>query len=326
MDFLEIVKNFEKVNALIIGDFILDKYIWGSVSRISPEAPVPIVKVESIEYRPGGAGNVALNMRALGCNVMCIGLAGYDENSKILKKLFDRAGIKARIYRDKRITTVKTRVIAHKQQVVRIDEEEVRYVEGKIQNDIIKFIKDISGGHDVAVISDYAKGLMAPELTKEIISLLRGKVPVVIDPKGDNYNKYTGATIIKPNFNEFKWAVSKLDLTINDIKKFSTSLIDKYELDGLVVTLGENGVFIQKKDGEYKRIPTRAKEVYDVSGAGDTFIGTFSAVFAITGDCFISGEIANLASGIVVGKIGTATVNQFELINEMKNGALKDVT
>jgi len=320
MNYLKIVERLKDIKALVIGDVILDKYIWGSVDRISPEAPVPVVKVESVEYRAGGASNVASNLAELGCYVECIGVVGLDENAERLRKLLQSRGIVPVFCPDDaRCTTLKTRVVAHKQQVVRIDEEEIHPVREKIEREIFDYVKDQRKKFDVVIVSDYAKGLVTAGLIAGILEI-KGDIPVVVDPKGNNYDKYKGVTAIKPNFNELKFAVANLDLKLEDIDKYTPSLIKRFQLEGIVITLGEHGVFIQKNDGSSVRIPARTREVYDVSGAGDTFVAVFSAVLALTGDWFSAGEIANIASGIVVGKVGTAVVSAGELAREISKG------
>lgn len=320
MDYIEIVKHLKDMRILVVGDVILDKYIWGRVERISPEAPVPVVKVEDVEYRAGGASNVASNLVGLGCYVECIGVVGKDEGAKRLKELLMSRNIVPVLHSDDtRCTTLKTRVVAHKQQVVRIDEEEVCPVGKEIEKKVLDYIEGKKGEFDVVIVSDYAKGLVTAELMEGILKI-KGDVPVIVDPKGNNYDKYRGVTAIKPNFNELKFAVANLDLKLEDIGKYTPSLIKKFQLEGIVVTLGEHGVFIQKSDGSSMRIPARTREVYDVSGAGDTFVAVFSVVLALTGDWFSAGEIANIASGVVVGKIGTAVVSADELIEEISRG------
>lgn len=314
-DMKKLFYNFKRLHMLVVGDLILDNYIWGTVKRISPEAPVPIISVEKKESRIGGAGNVAANLASFGSKVTIAGLCGNDKESKILFDLFDKKGIEHLISStSNRKTTVKSRIIAQHQQLIRIDEENVDPVKRETSQEILDNISSSNNNFDGVILSDYAKGLLTAEFIKEILNVFKSK-PVIIDPKGYDYYKYRGATTIKPNFKEFCTAVHHPELRKDDLEKHTPELVHNLDLDGIVVTLGEDGVFILDNKGESFIIPTKAKEVYDVSGAGDTFIAAFSAGLILSGNWFIAAKAGNLASAVSVGKLGTATVSIKEIFN-----------
>ena len=213
-----------------------------------------------------------------------------------------------------RKTTVKSRVIAQHQQLIRIDEENVDPVKKEISQAILDNVSSSNNNFDGVILSDYSKGLLSAEFIKEILDIFKAK-PVIIDPKGYDYIKYRGATTIKPNFKEFCTAVNHPELRKDDLEKHAQILVQNLDLEGIVVTLGRDGVFILDNKGENFVIPTKAKEVYDVSGAGDTFIAAFSAGLILSGNWFIAAKAGNLASGVAVGKLGTATVSIGEIFN-----------
>ena len=319
--YIDIVKKFKKIKIAVLGDFILDKYIWGTCSRISPEAPVPILESKSTEYRLGGAGNVAANLSSLGCMVDTFGVIGNDNEGAILTNLLNKLEINSFLIESitDRKTSLKTRVIADTQQIVRIDEETNKEISIKETNVVIKQLLTNIEQYDALIISDYLKGVITPRLTKKIISSFRKRNKIVIvDPKGLNYNKYSGATAITPNFNEFKLINKQLNMKQETeiLGKYAMKLKNRLNLEGVIITLGSNGVYIQNNNN--KIIPTRAKEVFDVSGAGDTFIALFTAAFAVHINWFIAGEIANHGAGIIVGKTGTSILKVHELINSLQ--------
>ncbi len=314
-DMRKLFNDLKNLHLLVIGDLILDNYIWGTVKRISPEAPVPIVSVEKKENRIGGAGNVAANLASLGGMVTIAGLCGNDEESKILSDLFDQKRVKHSITTtSNRKTTVKSRIIAQHQQLIRIDEENVDPVKKEMSQSILANVLSLKNNFDGVILSDYAKGLLTAEFIKEILNIFKNK-PVIIDPKGYDYYKYRGATTIKPNFKEFCTAVHHPELRKDNLEKHARELVHNLDLDGIVVTLGEDGVFILDNKGESFIIPTKAKEVYDVSGAGDTFIAAFSAGLILSGNWFLAAKAGNLASAVAVSKLGTATVSIEEIFN-----------
>ncbi len=309
-----ILAKFPLQKILVLGDLILDQYIWGSADRISPEAPVPIINVRRKEFRLGGAANVAANLASLQCQPILAGVCGSDSGETILRELAIQQQITPLILTcPDRPTTIKTRIIAHHQQVVRIDEEETSSISRKAIHNLIALISNYQGQFDGIIISDYAKGVVTEELLSSILGLA-GSRPVLVDPKGYHYRKYHGVTAIKPNFKEFCTAVRHPDLQLEELDQPAREMVKDLNLQGLVITLGEEGVYVLDNLGQSHRISTRAREVFDVSGAGDTFIAAFCATLLSTQDWHVSAEIANLAAGVAVGKIGTATVTPAELL------------
>ena len=310
-----IFQDFTKLRLLVVGDLILDHYIWGVVDRISPEAPVPIVSVTKKESRLGGAGNVAANLASLGANATLAGICGNDSYHDILLELCQQQKILPLITAiENRQTTVKSRIIAQHQQLVRIDEENSEPLPFAETANILNEIRGKIAQFDGLIISDYRKGFLTEKFILELIRMFAGK-PVVVDPKGYDYQKYRGATTIKPNRREFAHAVRHPELQDAELEQYAKQLVKDLELQGIVITLGEKGVFILNNQQESLIIPTKAREVYDVSGAGDTFIATFTAGLILTGNWFTAAKVANLAAGVVVGKLGTATVTIDEIFN-----------
>lgn len=309
-----IISDFPRKKILVVGDLILDQYLWGKVERISPEAPVPVVNVVRKEFRLGGAGNVAANLASLGCRVTVAGICGADYGKEAITSLLSQNGITPIILTsDQRPTTVKTRVVAHHQQVVRIDEEDPTTIGKELRRELLSRIREALSSCNGIIISDYAKGLVTEDVVAEIIQNAHS-LPVLIDPKGYHYKKYQGATAIKPNFKEFCAAVRHPDLKIEDMDAPARQLVADLKLSGIIVTLGEDGVYVLDDKQAAYRLPTRVREVFDVSGAGDTFIAAFCAALLASNDWRIAAEVANLASGIAVGKVGTATVKREELL------------
>jgi len=316
-ELINIVEQFNTLNIVVIGDVMLDKYIWGTVRRISPEAPVPVVRIKNTEYRVGGAGNVASNLSSLKCGSTILSITGSDNNASLLQKQLKKLRVKALLEKDKaRCTTVKSRIVAQKQQLIRMDEEiTAPFTKHKAKNLISKLSSSIQN-IDAIIFSDYGKGLLTKFFIENIIEKFDA-IPVIVDPKTRNYKKYAGATIIKPNYKEFCEANNKEDIPFDDFDYYAKQMLNKYNFRGLIVTLGENGVYYHF-DGKSKIIPTEAHEVYDVSGAGDTFTAAFTASYVITKDLDSSARIGNLAAAVAVEKVGTATVKKKELIQKIK--------
>jgi len=309
-----VFRNFKRLNILVAGDFILDQYIWGKVERISPEAPVPIVTVDRKENRLGGAGNVAANLAALGCPVTLAGICTDDPAGIDFQTLCRENNIPTIIENlPNRHTSCKARIIAQHQQLMRIDEETIEPVDKKVVDILLKKIAPVAGQFDAVILSDYAKGLLSDYFIHSILKLFTGR-SVMIDPKGFNYLKYRGATVIKPNFREFCAAVRHPELTPDNIVTPARRLVEELHLHGLLVTLGEQGVFVLDDKGNCQIVPTHAQEVFDVSGAGDTFMAVFTATLMITKDWTLAATAANQASGIAVSKVGTATVSLTEIM------------
>lgn len=303
-------------NVLVIGDVVLDKYIHGNVSRVSPEAPVPVLKPQSEEMRLGGAANVASNVSSLGSKVFLQGVVGKDDNAKELKALAKDKKIKSSFVVSLSPTISKLRLLASKQQLIRIDSEE-EFSEQDWKSTKINFNKNISSTKATAlIISDYGKGTLKdiPYLIKEA---KKKGVFVLVDPKGQDFSKYKGASIITPNYSEFVTAVGKVS-SDSDLTKKAKKLLSDLKLQALLITRGSEGMtLIQKNKSGIKRddFPTEAQDVFDVSGAGDTVIASLASAISSGFDLANSVKLANIAAGIVVGKSGTATPTLSELKN-----------
>lgn len=301
--------DFSQADVLIIGDVMLDRYWFGDTTRISPEAPVPIVKINNRDHRPGGAANVALNIAALGANVTLLGVVGEDEAAQTLRALLDSAGVKHALHVEKSLATlVKLRIISKHQQLIRLDFEET-FLSFNRESFISQYrhtLKDIK----LIILSDYHKGtLFDPaafiELAKE------AHIPVIVDPKGSDYRSYQHATMITPNFHEFEAVVGKCKNEKAILQK-GRELISTHTLDALLITRGEDGMTLITPE-EVLHLPAYAREVFDVTGAGDTVIGVLGAALAAGTKINQATALANLAASMVVNKLGTAAVSVPEL-------------
>ena len=301
--------KLKNVRLLVVGDVMLDRYWFGEVSRISPEAPVPVVKVERIEERLGGAANVARNALALGARTALLSVVGDDEAGRSLSRLLAESEIDAGLHVDRDIdTTVKLRVIGRQQQLLRIDFETLPSHE-VLQAKLSEFVSRVAAC-DVVILSDYGKGGLAH--ISEMIRLARaaGK-PVLVDPKGDEWDKYAGATVITPNRSELREVVGRWTSEA-DLAARVQKLRDELGLDALLVTRSEEGMTLFAADEQHHQ-PAQAREVFDVSGAGDTVIATLAVMLAAGAGWAEAIRTANVAAGIVVGKLGTAVVSHEEL-------------
>jgi D-beta-D-heptose 7-phosphate kinase/D-beta-D-heptose 1-phosphate adenosyltransferase len=330
-----IIHKFKRAKILIVGDLILDEYIWGNVDRISPEAPVPVVWANKRTYVPGGAANVANNVRSLDGRVCLVGVTGKDENSDVLVselklREIDTTGI---FIEPKRHTTVKTRILAGHQQVVRVDWEHTDSLPGELNQRIIKFIKKKIDDFDAVIIEDYGKGVINMQLLAELISLGRAhKKIITVDPKEEHFQYYRGVTSITPNRRELENAIRNLKIkdttnrfklsndrlfTDKDIDSAARQILEYLELESILVTLGEHGMQLFERSGHVTHIPTVAQEVFDVSGAGDTVISAFTLGLCCAATKLEAAHIANFAAGIVVGKVGTAVTTRKELLERL---------
>ncbi len=318
-----LLNGFKDVSILVVGDIILDHFIWGRVERISPEAPVPVVEVTSESMHLGGATNVVNNIHSLGGRVNLCGIIGRDEaGEKILDTLKVKGIPTDGIFFDESVpSTIKTRIIAHNQQVVRFDKEK----KGGIGQEATKAILDYAGNRvdevGALIISDYAKGVVTKELVKELIAICKKKGKIVaVDPKVKHADFYEGATVITPNTLEASKA-SGIDIEDDEsLKRAGDLLLKSFDCDALLVTRGEQGMALFEKSGGFSSIPTVAHEVYDVTGAGDTVIGVLALALAGGATFLEAAMISNYAAGIVVGEVGTAAVKVKELRDAMING------
>jgi len=316
-----IISKFSDAKVLVIGDLILDEFVWGEVSRISPEAPVPVVWVKSESFMPGGAANVANNTASLGAVTYIAGVVGSDERAGILKEGLIEKGINVDgvITDDGRPTTLKTRVVANHQQVVRIDREKIEGISSSALDKIIIYVKGIIDQMDAIIIEDYGKGVISARLLKEILTIAkkRGKI-ITVDPKEEHFSYYKGVTAITPNHHEAAQAIGIKAKDSQSILKIGKAFLKKLNCEGVLITLGENGMQLFQKNGAVTHIPTVAQEVFDVSGAGDTVISAFTLALALGVDMKDAAYVSNIAAGIVVGKVGIAVITQKELIERLK--------
>jgi len=313
----EIIDNFKECNVLVIGDIILDEYIWGKANRLSPEAPVPVLEVDRYSYILGGAANVANNIRSLGGNVSLAGVVGTDTQADRLKEILQdkNIGTTCLINDENRPTTVKTRLLAHnRQQLVRFDREIKTPIPPETEIELTRKVEEYVSKADIILLSDYAKGVLTDTFIKKALSFARtvGK-PVMVDPKGLDFTKYCGATLITPNRLEAAQATkSPLD---SDPEELANKIRQQINVEHVLVTLGEDGILISS-EGRVKTIPAVTSEVYDVTGAGDSLIAGISlAMTASNGNLETAVEIGNYAAGVAVRKIGTTAVKPDELKN-----------
>ena len=311
------IPSFEQARVLVVGDVMLDRYWHGATSRISPEAPVPVVHVGQSEERAGGAANVALNIVALGAQTCLLGVTGDDEPANSLETLLSGAGIDCRFQKIADTPTVtKLRVISRHQQLIRLDfEDGFEAIDGAALLDSYRQELDSC---DVVLLSDYGKGTLAD--VEPLITLARaaGK-PVLVDPKALDFSRYHGATLITPNMAEFELVAGRCDDEQALIDK-GNSLLEQHDLEALLITRGEHGMTLLRRDSPEFHLPTQAREVFDVTGAGDTVISVLAAALAAGEDLPSATALANLAAGIVVGKLGTASVSVPELRRTAQHG------
>ncbi|XOV81247.1 MAG: bifunctional D-glycero-beta-D-manno-heptose-7-phosphate kinase/D-glycero-beta-D-manno-heptose 1-phosphate adenylyltransferase HldE [Aestuariibacter sp.] len=312
------VPSFDSANVVVVGDVMLDRYWLGPTSRISPEAPVPVVKIDDTDERPGGAANVALNIAALGAGVKLIGLSGQDEAAGILSRVLQGVGVTAELVSVPGMDTItKLRVLSRNQQLIRLDFE-------KSFADVDKsaLVHQVSGAIEecgVLVLSDYAKGALSDPQT--LIQLAKQhNIPVVVDPKGDDFERYRGATLLTPNMGEFQAIVGPCHNESEIVAK-AEELMQSLDLQALLVTRSEHGMTLLQKGQPEFHLPAIAREVYDVTGAGDTVVATLASALAAGQSLKSACTLANIAAGIVVGKLGTSTVSVQELRQMLRDDA-----
>ena len=301
--------DFSRARVLVVGDVMLDRYWFGDVNRISPEAPVPVVLVRRTEERPGGAANVARNITALKGGATLLSVVGNDEAGASLERLLEGEGVQASLHRDAKLsTTVKLRVIGQQQQLLRIDFERAPSHEA-LAAKLDEFERQVDQA-DAVVLSDYGKGGLA-HVGRMIETARRHGKPVLVDPKGSDYERYRGATLLTPNRSEFRDVAGRWTDEA-DLERRAQKLRAELDLDGLIVTRSEEGMSLFTATETWHE-PTRAQEVFDVSGAGDTVIGVLALMVAAGSDLHAAMRVANHAAGIVVGKLGTAVARRDEL-------------
>ena len=318
----KLLEHFSQVRVLCVGDIMLDRFIQGKVERISPEAPVPIFQFIQEKQMLGGAGNVVANLNALGCKTFFVGMVGKDDSGLQIANLLQ--SLKTDFYlqeSDNRPTIVKTRFIAGNNHILRFDKEKKMPLTQQEEENLLSRLEMEIQKSDIVLLSDYAKGVLSDFVTKEIIRICqKANRRTLVDPKGSDYSKYAGAFLIKPNRKELELASGlELDLSDSDfltrVGNAARQVLDKFSIQNMIVTLSEKGMLYVSGDSSKEQIylSTYAREVFDVSGAGDTSLATLGIALASGADIRDAMELANTASGIVVGKLGTATVSIDEL-------------
>ncbi|WP_394174988.1 bifunctional D-glycero-beta-D-manno-heptose-7-phosphate kinase/D-glycero-beta-D-manno-heptose 1-phosphate adenylyltransferase HldE [Thalassotalea litorea] len=311
------IPNFSDARVMVVGDIMLDRYWLGPTSRISPEAPVPVVKINNHEDRPGGAANVALNIASLGGQVTLSGITGEDEASDALDSCLSSLDVICQFARYPDIPTItKLRVMSRNQQLIRLDFEDS--LESLDKNDLHQHVEQHIDQHHLLLLSDYAKGTLSD--VQKLISLAKQhNIPVLVDPKGDDFSKYSGADLITPNMSEFEAVVGPCKDEQDILEKGQQLLVD-LQLNALLVTRSEHGMTLIRANEDALHLPTHAKEVFDVTGAGDTVIATLALSIAAGSSFGQASALANIAAGIVVGKLGTSTVSEVEIAQAIHSG------
>ena len=314
-------KNFTKVKVLIVGDVMIDRFWWGNVTRISPEAPVPVVKLEKTSLVAGGAANVAANVAGLGAEAFLVGVVGEDQEADLLPQLLSSLNIsdKYLIKIPNRQTTVKTRIIAHSQQIVRLDQEDKETLTSRNEEKVWTMIERLITVTDVIIISDYAKGLLSDKLLMRLITKGKElKKYVLVDPKGKNFTKYKNASILTPNRSEIIEAFKLESFDKESAGSLSEKIISELNLEALLVTQGEDGMSLFEKSKEKLHLKAIARDVYDVTGAGDTVIACLATAIGSRMTLKESAELANLAAGLVVEHVGTTPIT-LEMLKNSQN-------
>jgi len=314
---VNLIKDFKNQKILILGDLILDRFIWGKVSRISPEAPVPVVVVKQEEIRLGGAGNVAVNIKTLGGHPFIVGVISTDEAGEKIEQEMERLNLESNglLIDLGRPTTVKTRIIAQHQQVCRVDQEAKIPMSRELFEKAVYFIETNVQKMDALLVSDYGKGFISKKLLVDVLPDVKklGKI-IAVDPKFQDFKNYKPCTILTPNKKECEFATQLRIKNEKALKTAAERILKKTKAENLLITQGEDGMTLFRPTGYYRHIPTSAQEVFDVTGAGDTVISTMTLAMCAGGNPEEAAMLANYAAGIVVGKLGTASVTPDELI------------
>ncbi|MCY7346016.1 MAG: D-glycero-beta-D-manno-heptose-7-phosphate kinase [Pyrinomonadaceae bacterium] len=317
MNFLE---KISQVRVLVIGDVMLDRYWWGNVSRVSPEAPVPIVDLKKISSTVGGAANVAANIAGLGAEAFLVGVVGDDEEADSLLENLAAKNVSTDflVKSSKRCTTVKTRIIAHHQQLARIDREIKDVLSAEDQENVWRFVLNLLNTVEVVVVSDYGKGVVSEKLLSRLITTCRnlGRI-ILIDPKGKNYSKYRGATMLTPNRFEAAEACGSESYNQSLIEENGNHLLKQLSLKYLLITQGEDGMTLFEKDREAVHLPVESKNVFDVTGAGDTVIACLAAAIGAGATFLEAAKFANRAAGLVIEQIGTTAIT-LEMLDQTR--------
>lgn len=317
---ISVVEKFKDRKILVVGDIMLDKYVWGKVTRISPEAPVQIVEVEKESFVPGGAANVANNISSLGATVYLVGIVGNDGAKEQLVTMLRRNNIETEFVTDlKKPTIQKVRIMGHNQQLLRVDYENTSNIDEVMENKVLEKLKKIIPQVDGVIISDYAKGIVTRRVARSTVDFARQQNKIVIvDPKPAHKEFYRDVTLITPNSKEAGEMAGIVEKSEEDLVRIGNKVMSDLNCN-VLITRGEKGMSLFDMDGKIIDIPTKARQVYDVTGAGDTVTAIVAVALASGADLRTAAEIANHGAGIVVGKVGTATVTVDELRESIKN-------
>lgn len=314
----ELIRVMRDRKIVVLGDVMLDEFVWGEVSRISPEAPVPVVDIQRESVHLGGAANVLANVVALGAKACVVGVVGNDTAGERLRSsLKEASSLQTDDYLvvdEARPSTTKTRIIAHSQLVVRADREQRTPVNGKIEAQILSSLKLALGDADAFVVSDYDKGVVTPSILGQILQVAYERVPVLIDPKIRNFSHYQPASLITPNHHEALRLTNTEEDSDDGLHKAAQIIQERLRCDAVLITRGDRGIMLLERNHDPVFVGTTAREVYDVTGAGDTVIATLAAALAAGATMLEAANLANHAAGIVVGKVGTATASAEELL------------
>ena len=317
----QLLTGAAKRTIVVYGDVMLDEFVWGDVTRISPEAPVPVVDIRRESVHPGGAANVLANIVALGARATVVGVIGADSAGERLRSELDEMGASGEtlIIDLARPTTLKTRIIAHSQLVVRADRERRTPVDNQTEERIIEALKRAIPNADAFVVSDYDKGAVTPHVLAEILPLAYGRgIPVLVDPKIRNFDAYRPATLVTPNHHEALGLTNTEDRGDEGLRRAAHLIRERLGCESVLITRGEHGMMLLESDRAPVYVQTVAREVYDVTGAGDTVIATLAGALSAGASMLEAAMLANHAAGIVVGKVGTATFGAEELINSIQ--------
>ena len=319
----QVLEGLGNPRVLVVGDVILDRYVFGEVKRISPEAPIPVLNVDEAEERLGGAGNVAANLRAMGASVSLVSVIGADRWGEGLRGLLTDAGVDATglVVDEARQTVRKSRLMSGGQQILRVDwegsVEETEEVSGQLRSQAARLLEEV----DAVILSDYGKGALSSETCAHVISLARERgLPVVVDPKGSDYTRYKGATLVTPNRKEAELALGYELADGAELSNGARELAEQSGIDGVVITLGAGGIHYRVSSGAEGRVAAKARSVYDVTGAGDTVVAQLALYLGAGAPLADAVQLANEAAGVVVGRLGAATITRAELIARLSSG------
>ncbi len=318
---MQLREKFSQIKVLVVGDVMLDQYWWGSVNRISPEAPVPVVRLDKTTHSAGGAANVAANIAGLGAIPVLVGIIGNDKEAELFPEVLSKTNVSSEhlVKIDSRPTTVKTRVVAHSQQIVRLDQESSAPLSADDERFVIEAVERLIGDSSIVILSDYAKGVISETVANKVIKLAKSRnIKILVDPKGKDYSKYRGATLLTPNKKEAAEACKLEENGQTLVETAGLQLMGDIETDAIIVTQGEDGLTVFENDQRPLHLNARTRDVYDVTGAGDTFIATLAVMLGAGETLANAADLANQAAGVVVEQIGTTAITIEGLQNALE--------